>query len=353
MDLNTGLTQALSDGTNHYIYGLGRIAQVNTTTEYFLGDALGSVRQLTDASGEITYSRAYDPYGVVSSTGGTSQSAYGYTGESYGDSTELLYLRSRFYASGTGRFLTRDTWGGDYDRPLSFNRWMYVEGNPVNLTDPSGYTSSDSLAASCAAITSLEKYTFLKFGVSDTNMKGWTCDELEQVLDEVDQFDRAVNGGLSSIFTRTISVKRVNKDKWCAYYYWYGTIEVQNPFTTKCAAGTLGHELAHAWDNQQGISSKFAKYVGASKSWGKYNVGNETPPLYGGGDPPSAFEDFAESVTEYVYDQKDQERIPTTEKRWKFVETLLDTGTILTSTSNTTSSNCSPTALGALESLWN
>jgi hypothetical protein len=184
-------------------------------------------------------------------------------------------------------------------------------------------------------------------------MKGWTCDELEQVADEIDQFDRVVNGGLSSIFTGTISVKRVNKDKWCAYYHWYGTIEVQNPFTTKCATGTLGHELVHAWDHKQGISSKFAKYVGASKSWGKYNVGNETPPLYGGGDPPNAFEDFAESVTEYVYDQKDQERILSTEKRWKFVETLLDTGTILTPTSSTTSANCSPAALAALESLWN
>lgn len=37
-----------------------------------------------------------------------------------------------------GRFLTRDTWMGDYISPLSLNRWMYVEGNPVNLTDPSG-----------------------------------------------------------------------------------------------------------------------------------------------------------------------------------------------------------------------
>jgi hypothetical protein len=26
------------------------------------------------------------------------------------------------------------------NRPSSLNRWMYVEGNPVNLTDPSGYT---------------------------------------------------------------------------------------------------------------------------------------------------------------------------------------------------------------------
>ena len=37
MDLNAGLTQALSDGTNTYLYGNGRFAQKQgTTTEYFL-----------------------------------------------------------------------------------------------------------------------------------------------------------------------------------------------------------------------------------------------------------------------------------------------------------------------------
>ena len=63
---------------------------------------------------------------------------FGYTNVSSGDSTQLTYLRSRYYSSGTGRFLTRDTWGGDYNRPLSLNRWMYVEGNPINRVDPSG-----------------------------------------------------------------------------------------------------------------------------------------------------------------------------------------------------------------------
>ena len=63
---------------------------------------------------------------------------YGYTNEYYGDSTQLMYLRSRYYASNTGRFLTRDTWMGEYGSPLSLNRWNYVEGNPINLTDPSG-----------------------------------------------------------------------------------------------------------------------------------------------------------------------------------------------------------------------
>jgi len=34
--------------------------------------------------------------------------------------------------------MSRDTWGGDANRPGSFNRWNYVEANPVNLRDPSG-----------------------------------------------------------------------------------------------------------------------------------------------------------------------------------------------------------------------
>lgn len=35
--------------------------------------------------------------------------------------------------------MSRDTWGGDANRPMSMNRWMYVEGNPVKYTDPSGH----------------------------------------------------------------------------------------------------------------------------------------------------------------------------------------------------------------------
>ncbi len=137
MDLNTGLTQALSDGTNTSIYGNGRIAQVNTGTEYFLGDALGSVRQLTNSNGAVTYASTYDPYGVTTQTYGASQTAYGYTGEY--TSNDMVYLRARMYSPEIGHFLTRDTWGGDENSPMSFNQWNYVAGNPINRTDPSGH----------------------------------------------------------------------------------------------------------------------------------------------------------------------------------------------------------------------
>ena len=137
MDLNTGLTQALSDGTYTYTYGLGRIAQYDTTAEYFLGDALGSVRQLTDAQGQITLAKAYNPYGEVTQSAGAGQSRHGYTGEY--QHSGLVYLRARHYAPSMGRFLSRDTWAGEYNRPGSLNRWGYVEGNVVNLTDPTGH----------------------------------------------------------------------------------------------------------------------------------------------------------------------------------------------------------------------
>jgi hypothetical protein len=42
------------------------------------------------------------------------------------------------YAPSTGRFLSRDTWGGSPNRPMSLNRWNYTNANPINFTDPSG-----------------------------------------------------------------------------------------------------------------------------------------------------------------------------------------------------------------------
>jgi len=137
LDLVAGLTQVLSDGTNTYLYGNGRIAQHATQSGYFLGDALGSVRQLADTAGAVTLTQSYAPYGEVTQSVGTSQTSYGFTNE-FTDPNGLVYLRARYYAPTDGRFISRDTWNGDYNRPLSLNRWGYVEGNPILFTDPSG-----------------------------------------------------------------------------------------------------------------------------------------------------------------------------------------------------------------------
>jgi RHS repeat-associated protein len=64
-----------------------------------------------------------------------------HTQVTYGDSTQLIFLRARWYNPTDGRFQSRDTWRGNYNHPLSLNRWNYTEGNPVNFSDPLGLWS--------------------------------------------------------------------------------------------------------------------------------------------------------------------------------------------------------------------
>jgi RHS repeat-associated protein len=138
LDLNAGLTQVLADGTNAYLYGIGRIGEMQPSGgAYHHGDALASVRQLTDGSGAVTLVRSYQPFGSMLSSAGMVSTAYGFTNE-WKDATRLVYLRARYYAPLTGLLITRDVWASDTDHPMSYNDWLYVLANPVNYTDPTG-----------------------------------------------------------------------------------------------------------------------------------------------------------------------------------------------------------------------
>ena len=130
LDLNAGLTQVLQDGTYTYLYGSERFMQQSqTSTGYFLGDALGSVRQLVDENGSVTLTKTYEPYGELASSSGLSAATvYGYTGEY--TSQDQIYLRTRYYNPSVGRFQTKDTWPGDITAPMSQNLWLYGYANP-------------------------------------------------------------------------------------------------------------------------------------------------------------------------------------------------------------------------------
>jgi RHS repeat-associated protein len=139
LDLNAGLTQVLSDGSNTYLYGAMRIGELQAGgMAYHLGDALGSVRQLVDASGSVTLARNFEPYGKVLNSAGTGGTTMSFTGEMLDASTNLLYLRARYLSTQAGRFISHDTFVGDPNQPMSYNRWLYADGNPINFTDPSG-----------------------------------------------------------------------------------------------------------------------------------------------------------------------------------------------------------------------
>jgi RHS repeat-associated protein len=146
LDLAAPLVQVLTmqdaGGKTTYLYGVTRIGEQQPGGwAYHLADALGSVRQLADASAQVTLARGYMPYGEELWSVGDGSSAYGYTGEDWNTVTRLVFLRARYMQPGLGMFLSRDSWEGNVQRPGSMNGWNYVEGNPVNRVDPSGNIS--------------------------------------------------------------------------------------------------------------------------------------------------------------------------------------------------------------------
>src|SRR3989304_703199 len=72
------------------------------------------------------------------SVAGRGASTYGFTGEWTDSAAGLVHLRARFYAPGVGRFFQQDSWGGDYGSPVTLNKYLYANGNPVLYQDPSG-----------------------------------------------------------------------------------------------------------------------------------------------------------------------------------------------------------------------
>ena len=145
-----GLAQVLVEtsggSTTIYVYGLGRLAQVEDTDwEWFLGDALGSVRQLVDDNGAVVLARDYTPYGQELSESGTGSSGYGFTGEQFGASFDMLFLRARWYNARDGRFLSQDPWSGSIHRPGTLHKYVYSLDNPMRYVDPSGRTVRSAL----------------------------------------------------------------------------------------------------------------------------------------------------------------------------------------------------------------
>jgi RHS repeat-associated protein len=105
---------------------------------YLLADGLGSTRGLTDGTGTLTASYAYDVFGALRSATGTDATAYRFTGQQEEAALGAYYLRARSYDPSTGRFFSKDPFPGFLTNPASQHPYSYVQNNPANLVDPSG-----------------------------------------------------------------------------------------------------------------------------------------------------------------------------------------------------------------------
>jgi RHS repeat-associated protein len=132
------LVESTGAVTTEYVYGHDLLAEEAAAWAWHLNDGLGSVRQLADGNGDVTLAQGYTPFGVLLWREGDAASGYGFTGEQEDAAVGLVFLRARYYDPTTGRFISKDPWEGDLQRPLTLDPYLYVIDNPVNLIDPSG-----------------------------------------------------------------------------------------------------------------------------------------------------------------------------------------------------------------------
>jgi len=97
-------------------------------------DTCGSVREMTDSSGNIKAQYAYGPFGLVTTLQNIVNSDLQYSGYYNHAPSGLALILNRDYSAYDGRFNTRDPLG----EKLQLNPYAYVGNNPITKTDPSG-----------------------------------------------------------------------------------------------------------------------------------------------------------------------------------------------------------------------
>ncbi len=159
------------DGTVQWkrnIAGVGLITQAVDTNgnklaeaqRYLIKDHLGSLSLITDEIGAVEQSNYFDPWGkerkVVTAAGikkwaadttsfslsAKPISTRGFTGHEQLAEVGLIHMNGRIYDGALGRFVQADPIIQDPMRVQSLNRYSYVWNNPLNATDPSGFSGS-------------------------------------------------------------------------------------------------------------------------------------------------------------------------------------------------------------------
>jgi RHS repeat-associated protein len=115
-------------------------AQTTEVVTYYHTDAIGSVRMITDANGQVVERHDYLPFGEEWSAPSSSEGRL-YTGKERDRETGFDYFGARYYASGGGRFTNVDPGhvNGDTYDPQSWNAYAYARSNPLRFIDPFGF----------------------------------------------------------------------------------------------------------------------------------------------------------------------------------------------------------------------
>ncbi len=140
-----GSTAAPSVNRTYYTFGGARVAMrdgAGAALTYLHGDQLGSASLATSVTGTVVSQQRYAPYGEVRWASGSMPTDFTFTSQRAGPANYVGSLTdyvARFYSPALGRFVSADTIVPGTGKSQSYNRYMYVSGNPLSRIDPSGH----------------------------------------------------------------------------------------------------------------------------------------------------------------------------------------------------------------------
>jgi RHS repeat-associated protein len=132
-------TKTVAGASNYYTRDPGgQLLSDRTTsgTYNYVFDGLGSVAALTSSTGTVAKTYSYDPYGTVTAGTGTVDNPWQYASGFYDSGLNTVKFGQRYYDPSIARWTQTDPI--DAIGIQQGNRYLYVGGNPVNATDPSG-----------------------------------------------------------------------------------------------------------------------------------------------------------------------------------------------------------------------
>ena len=123
-----------------------------STLYYLLGDHLGSLAITATSTGTKSAETRYYPWGMERYNYGTNQTSFHFTGQRLESGIGLYFYGARWYDQAAGRFVQPDTIIPQQQGVQAWDRYAYVNNNPVKYTDPSGHwpCSFSSSGLSCS-----------------------------------------------------------------------------------------------------------------------------------------------------------------------------------------------------------
>jgi RHS repeat-associated protein len=118
----------------YFPQGEQRIGGSDAGFYYYTKDHLGSIREITNASGALATRYDFDLWGKRTKLSGSMETEVGFTGHHHHAKSGLVLTWYRVYDAESGFWLSPDPLGVSG----GLNLYAYCYGNPLNLYDPDG-----------------------------------------------------------------------------------------------------------------------------------------------------------------------------------------------------------------------